>query len=190
MSPLVVVLALTDLPPWALYAGLVALGIGLLGVLTMAIPQPREMTAEETVEMYTSGRTGTGHHAAPAAAGPARDGQVRRRGAAAPQQEHRDADSMGEFMLGVVGPYPEGSPQQFEVRAFALPIGVREDPVCGSLNAGIAQWLIDSGRHPHRMKPPKGRPSGATGILSIRFIDGNVWVGGASLTCIHGTVQL
>ena len=47
MSPLVVVLALTDLPSWALYAGLVALGIGLLGVLTMAIPKPREMTAEE-----------------------------------------------------------------------------------------------------------------------------------------------
>jgi len=65
MSPLVVVLALTDLPPWALYVGLVALGIGLLGVLTMAIPKPREMTAEEAVEMYTSGRTGTGHHAAP-----------------------------------------------------------------------------------------------------------------------------
>ena len=65
MSPLVVVLVLTDLPPWALYAGLVALGIGLLGVLTLAIPKPREMTAEETVEMYTSGRTGAGHHAAP-----------------------------------------------------------------------------------------------------------------------------
>jgi tight adherence protein B len=65
MSPLVVVLVLADLPPWALYAGLVALGIGLLGVLTLAIPKPREMTAEETVEMYTSGRTGAGHHAAP-----------------------------------------------------------------------------------------------------------------------------
>jgi tight adherence protein B len=65
MSPLVVVLALSDLPPWALYAGLVAFGIGLLGVLALAIPQPREMTAEEAVEMYTSGRTGTGHHAAP-----------------------------------------------------------------------------------------------------------------------------
>jgi tight adherence protein B len=64
MSPLVVVQALSDLPSWALYAGLVALGIGLLGVLTLAIPQPREMTAEEAVEMYTSGRTGTGHHAA------------------------------------------------------------------------------------------------------------------------------
>ena len=65
MSTMIVALALTDLPAWALYAGLAALGIGLLGVLTMAIPQPREMTAEEAVEMYTSGRTGTGHHVAP-----------------------------------------------------------------------------------------------------------------------------
>jgi len=56
-----------DMPDWALWLGLAALGVGLLGVLTMAIPRPREMTAEETVEMYTSGRTGTGHHAAPEA---------------------------------------------------------------------------------------------------------------------------
>jgi tight adherence protein B len=65
MIPLVVVQILSDLPPWALYAGLVALGIGLLGVFMLAIPKPREMTAEEAVEMYTSGRTGTGSHAAP-----------------------------------------------------------------------------------------------------------------------------
>ena len=50
MSALVVAQLLTDLPPWALYAGLCALGIGLLGVLTMAIPRAREMTAEEAVE--------------------------------------------------------------------------------------------------------------------------------------------
>ena len=49
MIPLVVVQILSDLPPWALYAGLVALGIGLLGVLTMAIPQPREMTGHSLV---------------------------------------------------------------------------------------------------------------------------------------------
>ena len=97
---------------------------------------------------------------------------------------------MGEFMHGVVGPYPERSPQQFEVRAFALPIGVREDPVCGSVNAGIAQWLIDSRQAPPSYEASQGAAIGRDGNLSIRFIDGNVWVGGASLTCIHGTVQL
>ena len=95
-----------------------------------------------------------------------------------------------KFMLGVVGPYPEGSPQQFEVRAFALPIGVREDPACGSVNAGIARWLIDSGQAPPAYEVSQGAAIGRDGILSIRFIDGNVRVGGASLTCIHGTVQL
>ena len=65
MSSLVVVLALTDLPGWVLYAGLGAIGIGLLGILTMAIPRTREMDAEQAVQMYTSGRIGAGSHAAP-----------------------------------------------------------------------------------------------------------------------------
>ena len=73
---------------------------------------------------------------------------------------------MGEFILGVVGPYPEGSPQQFEVRAFALPIGVREDPVCGSVNAGIAQWLIDSGQAPPSYEASQGTAIGRDGILT------------------------
>jgi tight adherence protein B len=64
MTSMLVPLAATDLPSWALYAGLVAIGIGLLGVLTMAIPRQREMSVEDTVQMYTSGRTGSGSHAA------------------------------------------------------------------------------------------------------------------------------
>jgi tight adherence protein B len=62
MTPQLLTLALTDLPSWSLWLGLGALGVGLLGVLTMAVPRPREMSAEEAVHMYTSGRTGTGHH--------------------------------------------------------------------------------------------------------------------------------
>ena len=61
MTPLVLASALTDLPDWTLWVGLVALGLGLLGVLAMAVPKPREMSAEDAVQMYTSGRTGTGH---------------------------------------------------------------------------------------------------------------------------------
>src|SRR6188472_1785699 len=57
-------LAVTDLPSWALYLGLVAIGLGFLGVLTMAIPRQRELSVEDTVQMYTSGRTGSGSHAA------------------------------------------------------------------------------------------------------------------------------
>jgi tight adherence protein B len=62
VTPMVApMVALADLPGWTLWAGLGALGIGLLGVLTMAIPRPREMSAEEAVQLYASGRTGTGH---------------------------------------------------------------------------------------------------------------------------------
>jgi tight adherence protein B len=50
--------ALTDMPDWALYAGLVGVGIGLLGVLTMLVPYEREMTAEERVGLYTKGQHG------------------------------------------------------------------------------------------------------------------------------------
>ena len=66
MSSFVVVQALTDLPGWALYAGLGAIGLGLLGILTMAVPRTREMDAEQAVQMYTSGRIGTGTHVAAA----------------------------------------------------------------------------------------------------------------------------
>ncbi len=61
MTAQLAVLALADLPGWTMWAGLGALGVGLLGVLTMAIPRPREMSAEEAVQLYASGRTGTGH---------------------------------------------------------------------------------------------------------------------------------
>jgi tight adherence protein B len=61
MKPELIALALT-LPGWSLYAGLAGLGVGLLGILLMAVPRPRELTAEETVNLYTSGHQG--HHAA------------------------------------------------------------------------------------------------------------------------------
>ncbi len=52
-----------------------------------------------------------------------------------------------DFDLGVVGPYPPGSPHAIEVRAFFPKDGVTvEDPVTGSLNASLAQWLLESGR--------------------------------------------
>ena len=50
--------------------------------------------------------------------------------------------------VGDVGPHPEGGECRFEVRFFAAPIGINEDPVTGSLNANIAHWLIDTGRAP------------------------------------------
>ncbi len=67
--------------------------------------------------------------------------------------------------VGVAGPYPAGSPEAFEVRAFTPKLGgVGEDPVTGSLNASLAGWLLDTGRAtaPVRGQPGHGaRPPGA-----------------------------
>jgi len=54
----------------------------------------------------------------------------------------------GLAKVGVIGPHPAGAECRFEVRAFAPSIGVPEDPVTGSLNAGLAQWLIGRGVAP------------------------------------------
>jgi PhzF family phenazine biosynthesis protein len=78
-----------------------------------------------------------------------------------------------------------------EVRAFAAPIGVAEDPVTGSLNASLAQWLIAEGHTPARYIAAQGACLGRAGRVHIeQTADGQVWVGGESVTCIDGQVQL
>jgi PhzF family phenazine biosynthesis protein len=97
---------------------------------------------------------------------------------------------MAGLTVGVVGAHPAGAPEQFEVRAFCEPIGVREDPVTGSLNASIAQWLIATGAAPASYRAAQGSRVGRRGIVSVRQEDGDVWVGGTSTTCIAGEVRL
>jgi PhzF family phenazine biosynthesis protein len=95
--------------------------------------------------------------------------------------------------LGVVGPYPEGSPIAFEVRAF-FPKDDRltaEDPVTGSLNASVAQWLLDSGRATAPYVASQGSALGRDGRIRIdRDAEGQVWVGGTTVTCIVGYLAL
>jgi len=74
------------------------------------------------------------------------------------------------------------------VRAFAGSIGVPEDPVTGSLNAGLAQWLTGTGVVPPVYTAGQGTRVGRRGEVSLRAIDGEVWVGGACITCIRGSV--
>jgi PhzF family phenazine biosynthesis protein len=78
-----------------------------------------------------------------------------------------------------------------EVRAFAAPIGVEEDPVTGSLNAGLAQWLIAEGHLPSRYLAAQGQCLGRAGRVHVsRDAEGQVWIGGDSVTCIDGKVTL
>ena len=80
---------------------------------------------------------------------------------------------------------------QIEVRAFAAAAGVNEDPVTGSLHASLAQWLIADGLAPHVYVATQGRCLGRNGQVHIeQRSDAQVWVGGDSVTCIDGQVQL
>ncbi len=92
--------------------------------------------------------------------------------------------------VGVIAPHPPGSGCAFEVRAFAAPIGVPEDPVTGSLNASLAQWLIADGAAPPSYVAAQGARLERTGRVHIELREGQVWVGGVSVTCIEGTVLL
>ena len=92
--------------------------------------------------------------------------------------------------VGVIGPHAAGGPCQFEVRGFAAPIGIPEDPVTGSLNASLAQWLIGDGVAPARYVAAQGTRLGRAGRVHIAQVDGQVWVGGHSVSCIRGELAL
>ncbi len=86
---------------------------------------------------------------------------------------------------------PSEAAPDLEVRAFAAPLGINEDPVTGSLNASLAQWLIAGGLMPARYLAAQGTCLERAGRVHIaRDAGGQVWVGGESVTCIEGTVTL
>jgi PhzF family phenazine biosynthesis protein len=94
--------------------------------------------------------------------------------------------------LGLVGPYPPGSPEAIEVRAFFPNNGATtEDPVTGSLNASLAAWLLGTGRVAAPYVASQGTALGRAGRVHIsRDPDGTIWVAGATVTCISGRVDL
>lgn len=94
--------------------------------------------------------------------------------------------------LGVVGPYPAGSACAFEVRAFFPKDGATaEDPVTGSLNASLAQWLLTAGKATAPYVVSQGTALGRAGRVHVSSdADGTIWVGGGSVSCISGQVDL
>jgi PhzF family phenazine biosynthesis protein len=97
-----------------------------------------------------------------------------------------------ELDLGLVGPYPPGSPQAFEVRAFFPKDGVStEDPVTGSLNASLAAWLLGTGRVQAPYVVSQGTALGRAGRVHVsRDADGTIWVAGGTVTCVRGQAEL
>ena len=94
--------------------------------------------------------------------------------------------------LGLVGAYPPGSPEAFEVRAFFPKDGVTtEDPVTGSLNASLASWLLERGYAQAPYVASQGTALGRAGRVYVsRDPDGTIWVAGATVTCVSGQVDL
>ncbi len=101
-----------------------------------------------------------------------------------------DYAALGPLKLGLVGPWDpavDGTEAQFEIRGFVCPEGY-EDPVTGSLNASVAQWLIGTGQAPEHYVAAQGSVLGRAGRVSLRRADGEVWVGGRTATGVEGGV--
>jgi PhzF family phenazine biosynthesis protein len=102
-----------------------------------------------------------------------------------------DAARMKRFAsVGVVGAHPAGSECAYEVRGFVGRPSLYEDPVTGSLNAGLGEWLIGSGRAPERYLAAQGTRLGRAGRVRIAREGKTFWVGGDTVTCIRGEVEL
>ncbi|MDZ5619432.1 PhzF family phenazine biosynthesis protein [Nocardioides sp. HM23] len=93
--------------------------------------------------------------------------------------------------IGVVGQRPPGGETAVEVRGFAPDFGIPEDPVTGSLNAGLAQWLVGNGVLPASYVAAQGTALGRAGRVHVDSdADGTIWIGGATETTISGAVSL
>jgi PhzF family phenazine biosynthesis protein len=97
-----------------------------------------------------------------------------------------------DLSVGVVGAHPEGAPEAFEVRAFfPTDQGMVEDPVTGSLNASLAEWLLRTDRASAPYIASQGTALGRAGRVHVsRDGDGTIWVGGGTVTCVEGQVEL
>jgi PhzF family phenazine biosynthesis protein len=94
-------------------------------------------------------------------------------------------------LVGLVGPEARGAPADVEVRAFFPKDGIpAEDPVTGSLNASLGQWLIGSGRLGPAYVASQGSVLGRAGRVHVsQDADGQVWVAGTTRTLIEGTIE-
>ncbi len=105
-----------------------------------------------------------------------------------------DFAALGSVKLGVVGAEAAGAETAFEVRAFVPGLGVPEDPVTGSLNAGLAQWLIGAGLAPARYVAAQGSALGRAGRVHVERDDGEaaagatIWIGGDVQGVVSGHI--
>jgi PhzF family phenazine biosynthesis protein len=102
-----------------------------------------------------------------------------------------DSALLRGWEVGVVGPQTAAHDTQFEVRAFFTGNnGIAEDPVTGSLNAALAQWLIGDGLAPASYAAAQGTAMGRAGRVFVQQEGKDIWIGGHSVTVIDGSVEL
>ncbi|MGI3200622.1 PhzF family phenazine biosynthesis protein [Streptomyces sp. GLT-R25] len=102
-----------------------------------------------------------------------------------------DLSFIPDAMVGAIGAHPAGGEYRYEMRTFAPAVGVLEDPACGSMSAGVAQWLTASGAAPAAYRVSQGSRVGRDASIAVAAeADGTVWVGGDTTVLIRGTVTL
>ena len=101
-----------------------------------------------------------------------------------------DFVTLGDLKLGVIAPQPAGSDTDYEVRAFVGSFGVPEDPVTGSLNAGLGVWLITAGLAKSHYVVSQGTVLQRDGRVYIDQSGDDIWVGGDTAICIEGVVSI
>jgi PhzF family phenazine biosynthesis protein len=97
--------------------------------------------------------------------------------------------SLDPLKLGVVGPTEPGHDAAFEVRAF-IGGGGYEDPVTGSLNASLAQWLIGAGLAESSYVAAQGTALKRAGRVYLRRERQEIWVGGDVVDVIRGDLSI
>ncbi|MBA2695673.1 MAG: PhzF family phenazine biosynthesis protein [Actinobacteria bacterium] len=102
-------------------------------------------------------------------------------------------EALEETEVGVIGPYPAGGAPgaaDYEVRAFCPDLGVPEDPVTGSLNAGLAVWLVGAGLAPAAYLVSQGTVLGRAGRVHVTQDSDDLWIGGQAHVLVRGTLDL
>ncbi len=98
---------------------------------------------------------------------------------------------VGSHPIGVVGHRDSGDPAVIEVRAFFRSgTALAEDPVTGSLNAALAQWLLGNGVLEAPYVASQGSAIGRVGKVHVDVAEGQIWVGGDTCTVIAGVAHL
>lgn len=102
-----------------------------------------------------------------------------------------DYGRLGDVPVGVFAAYPadpaSGAPE-FEARAFIAGDAMPEDPVTGSLMAGIAQWLARDRLAPDRYVVNQGRMLGRAGRIHVERHGDDLWIGGNAITLVDGVL--